>query len=165
MSSRAIFYIMWLLPLVAMFRWVTSALLVSIWNPVEKYIPGGFATWLLDFAHFWEKVIGFVEHRGQRNFARTHLCARRTFLSTVYICAKLCTSFLIGSVICRIPSNGNSRVIFLASIRCVLFGMGACMAIPSALKIRLWPTELDFQFESWGRKSHAMQTILIHWAP
>ena len=43
-------------------------------------------------------------------------------MSTVYICAKLRTSFLMGSVICHIPSNGNSRVTFLLSIRCVQFG-------------------------------------------
>lgn len=52
----------------------------------------------VSFDHFWSNVIGFIEHGGPLIFEHTHLCARRTFLSTVYISPKLGTPFLMKSV-------------------------------------------------------------------
>ena len=79
----------------------------------------------VSFDHFWSNVIGFIEHGGPLIFEHTHLCARRTCLSTIYICAKLRTPFSWW---------GQSKWphLNLCRGRCVLFGTGSCMAIPSA---------------------------------
>ena len=52
----------------------------------------------VSFDHFWSKVIVFIEHRGQLIFERIHLWSRITCLSTVCICPKLDTPFLMESV-------------------------------------------------------------------
>ena len=119
--------------------------------------PVGFSIWLwgspklcggtVSFDHFWLKVIGFIEHGGPLIFEHTHLCARRTCLSTIYICAKLRTPFSWWGQSKRPHSN-------LGRCRCVLFGTVSCIVILSARKIAPWSVEFVYQFGKWGWKSH-----------
>lgn len=76
----------------------------------QKVHPRRVYDLLWEFDHLWENILGFVEHGGVVNFEHTHLCARRTFLSTVYISPKLGTSFLMGSVKATSPELRSCQV-------------------------------------------------------